>query len=133
MDVFKYYSIQYRKELFFPNDPSFVLRDAWISYQEVLEKISESNCILEILQEKQKTQSIRYFEAVAYNKKLLTNNPNIFSLPFYDKRYMRYFESIQEIDFDWIRSKEVPNYNYQGEFSPKKMLQQVLFDQKVHL
>ena len=44
-----------------------------VPYKRVLSEVMGSNCILEVLQKGQKTQSIRYFEAVCYNKKLLTN------------------------------------------------------------
>lgn len=89
----------------------------WVSYSEVLKKVSGTNCIIEILQKNQQTQSVRYFEAVVFNKKLLTNNPNVFSLPFYDSRYMKYFENISDIDFEWIKKQEKINYNYNNEFS----------------
>lgn len=89
-----------------------------ISYPEVVSRVKSTNCILEVLQQNQKTQSLRYFEAIVYNKKLLTNNPNIWKLPFYDERYMKYFNDIKDIDFDWIREKEEINYHYKNQFSP---------------
>jgi hypothetical protein len=94
----------------------------WIPYHSVLEDTLSSNCILEVLQEKQKTQSARYFEAICYNKKLLTNNARITELPFYDSRYMHIFNKIEEIDFDWVKRKEDIDYHYAGEFSPVRIL-----------
>lgn len=91
----------------------------WRPYDEVLQKVNESNCIVEILQEGQQGSTLRYFEAVCYNKKLLTNNPSITSFPFYDSRYMMYFSRVEDIDFDWIKKQEVVDYNYNNEFSPK--------------
>ena len=72
----------------------------------------------DLLQPNQKMQTIRYFEAVVYNKKLLTNNPYIYDLPFYDSRYMKVFSRPEEIDVDWIRKKESIHYDYNNEFSP---------------
>lgn len=97
----------------------------WKSYNEIQEQIIKTNCILEILQEGQRTQSVRYFEAVFYNKKLLTNNPNIFNLPFYDENYMRYFSKPEDIDLDWVRKKENINYGYNGEFSTLRLLEKI--------
>ncbi len=95
----------------------------WKNYDEIQEEILKSNCILEILQENQHTQSVRYFEAIYYNKKLLTNNPDIVNLPYYDNRYMRYFSKPEDIDLEWIKKKEKIDYNYKGDFSPLKILE----------
>jgi len=93
-----------------------------IPYPDVLARVKNSNCILEVLQDGQESQSIRYFEAIIYNKKLLTNNKNIHELPYYNGRYMRYFENLKGIDIDWIRRREEIQYNYKGEFSPLKLI-----------
>lgn len=95
----------------------------WKNYDEIQEEILKSNCILEILQENQHTQSVRYFEAIYYNKKLLTNNPDIVNLPYYDNRYMKYFSKPEDIDLEWIKKKEKIDYNYKGDFSPLKLLE----------
>lgn len=91
-------------------------------YKEVLMDVSESNCILELVQPGQKNQTARYMEAVCYNKKLLTNNPRIKELPYYSPSYMRVFSSPDEIDVSWIKNKEDVNYHYKGDFSPLKIL-----------
>jgi hypothetical protein len=91
----------------------------------VVEHIEETNCIVEILQENQKTQSIRYFEAIFFNKKLLTNNPRITELPYYDERFMKFFSSADGIDFEWVRKKEAVDYGYRGEFSPVHFVEQI--------
>ncbi len=131
MDVFKYNSIQLNEKIVLPDSSMFDIHDVWLPYRDVLKKISESNCILEILQGNQKTQSIRYFEAIAYNKKLLTNNPNIFNMPYYDKRYMKYFRTVKDIDFEWVKKEDTPIYNYQGEFSPRELIQRIIREQNI--
>lgn len=93
-------------------------RNQKISYGQVLSQVQSSNCILEVLQEGQETQSIRYFEAVVYNKKLLTTNRHLSELPFYDGRYMKYFEKPEDIDLAWVKEEEKINYGYRNEFSP---------------
>ncbi|MCR5376623.1 MAG: hypothetical protein K6E71_07745 [Lachnospiraceae bacterium] len=89
-----------------------------ISYPEVVGRVKASNCILEVLQKNQLAQSLRYFEAIVYNKKLLTNNPHITELPYYDARYMRVFCSLDDIDVEWVKRREGIDYGYSGEFSP---------------
>ena len=89
-----------------------------IPYPTVVARVKSTNCILEILQENQQTHTLRWFEAIAYNKKLLTNNKNIASLPYYNPDTMRYFDSIEDIDIDWVRKEETIDYGYHGEYSP---------------
>lgn len=90
-----------------------------ITYIEVLQEVLSSNCILEILQEGQRGTSLRYFEAVCYNKKLLTTNADIKKYPFYDERYMKVFKELSDIDYDWVKKNETIDYGYTDEFSPK--------------
>lgn len=93
-----------------------------ISYDEVLKGASKSNVILEIVQGKQGGPTLRYYEAVTMNRKLLTNNTNITEYPFYNSKYMKVFHKAEDIDLDWIVSREEVNYGYQGEFSPIHLL-----------
>lgn len=93
-----------------------------LSYKEILSSVVHSNCILELVQPGQRMQTLRYFEAVVYNKKLLTNNLYIKELPFYDERYMRVFNSIEDIDVEWLQRREMIDYGYNGEFSPTHIL-----------
>lgn len=94
-----------------------------ISYEDLLTKIRKSNCVLELLQEGQHQQTIRPFEAVVYNKKLLTNNPRIKEFEFYDPKYMRYFKDVDDIDEGWLKDSEPVNYHYNNEFSPIHLLE----------
>ncbi len=94
----------------------------WLPYEHILKKTLNTNVIIEVLQQGQNGPSLRYYEAVCYNKKLLTNNPEIVNLPFYDERYMKFFSTAEDIDTDWIYKKENIEYNYQNEFSPINML-----------
>lgn len=96
--------------------------DKKYSYPEIVAMVKNTNCIVEILMEGQATQSYRYFEALTYNKKLLTNNPNIASLPYYDERYMKRFDSVQNIDPEWVKTKEDVDYGYHGEFAQIHLL-----------
>lgn len=93
-----------------------------IQYNEIVSRVKSSNCIIEILQEGQKTQTLRWFEAIAYNKKLLTNNKNISNLPFYNEKYMKYFEKAEDIDIEWLTKKDEIDYGYSGEFSPLNII-----------
>ncbi len=97
--------------------PGLCITQERYRYAEIAAMVNNTNCIIEVLMEGQGTQSYRYFEAITYNKKLLTNNRNVSTLPYYDERYMKYFETTQDIDVDWVKKKELIDYGYQGEFA----------------
>ena len=94
------------------------MHKSWEPYETVLANDASSACVVEILQEGQHAQSLRYFEAVCLNRKLLTNNEAVVDLPFYDERYMRVFHDVEDVDMEWLKDRELPDYGYAGEFSP---------------
>lgn len=94
----------------------------WISYHEVLLGLAESRCILEIVQKNQTGPSLRYFEAVCYNKKLITNNPYIKDFPYYNPQWMKVICTANDIDMDWLVSDEEIDYHYNGDFSPTHLV-----------
>ena len=95
--------------------------DSYMPYKDVVSEIQSANCILELVQPGQKSQTVRYMEAVCYNRKLLTNNRNIEELPFYNEKYMKFFGTAEDIDFDWVKEETDVDYGYNNEFSPVKI------------
>lgn len=99
-----------------------ILYNQNIDYEDVINEFLQCNCILDVLATGQTGVSTRYYEAVCYNKKLLTNNKEIVNLPFYDHRYMHIFEKVEDIDWEWVRERVPVDYHYDGRFSPKQLL-----------
>lgn len=97
-----------------------------IAYSDILKDAVQANCLLEILRPGQAGSSLRYYEAVCYNKKLLTTNKNVVNLPFYDSRYMRVFEKPSDVDYEWVCRREEIDYHYDGRFSPVHFLEEVM-------
>lgn len=97
-----------------------------MTYLEVLESLQKTNCLIELLQEGQHGMTLRAFEAICYNKKLITNNKDVINLPFYDERYIQIINDIDDIDYDFIFDKTIVNYGYKDEFSPKYLLQSII-------
>ena len=97
----------------------------WVPYAETIGGILETNCILEVLSENNRASTLRYKEAVIYNKKLLTNNPNITGLPYYDSRWMRVFQTAEDIDLEWLHAVEPVDYGYRGDYSAETFLHRV--------
>lgn len=93
-----------------------------LPYPETLSWLLGTNCILDMTQPGQAGITLRYYEAVVYNKKLLTNNPNIVHLPGYDPEKMRVYDDITQLDWDWICEKNTTSRPYDGQFSPLHLL-----------
>ena len=60
-----------------------VRRDA-LSYLDNIALIQRSRCLLELVQANQTGLTIRCLEAMFFDRKLITNNPLVKQLPFYD-------------------------------------------------
>lgn len=86
----------------------------------------KSNCILEVLATGQSGATLRYYEAVCYNKKLLTNNKNIVNLPFYNPEWMHVFENTEDIDWGWVKERVPVDYHYDGRFSPIHLIDRII-------
>lgn len=115
------------KSPFSKNSPGVNIFHTPIHYSKVLPRVNKANCILELTQEGQTAQTLRYFEAVTLNKKLLTNNQNTKNLNFYNKKYMKISDfSEDDIDFSWIKKQEKVDFKYKNEFSPVKVLERIV-------
>ncbi|MBR6979975.1 MAG: hypothetical protein IKH88_09095 [Prevotella sp.] len=99
---------------------------AMMTYEECLKKALDSNCLLEIIRPGQEGPTLRYMEAVCYNKKLLTNNSQITEYPFYNPQYMKIFDKVEDIDIEWLTDKSPVEYYYKGDFSPVHLVDELL-------
>lgn len=101
-------------------------RSEVIPYSEVLERTMKAGCILDIVQKGQNGNTIRYYEAICNDKKLLTNNRSVLNSKYYDPRYIQYFSKAEEIDVEWIKRPCEVNFGYQGEFSPEILIRKFI-------
>lgn len=93
-----------------------------LSYQEYLDLLGNSRCILDILSKNQKGMTIRVMEALFLNKKLITNNQDIVNYDFYCKEniFVLGKDNLDDLE-KFIKSnyKKIPddiinNYNYES-------------------
>lgn len=96
-----------------------------IPYYDLVNKEKTTNCILEVLSEKQSGTTLRAMEAVVLNKKLLTNNVNIINLPFFNEKFMKVFTEPGDIDWEFVQKVEEVNYDYHNECSPIKIIERI--------
>lgn len=88
-------------------------------YEDVLKETLKYNCILDIVQESNGEKcglSLRAYEAVVYNRILITNNSCIKDFPYYDDSYMHFIRNENDIKKEWFTQKVASNYS--GELSP---------------
>ena len=97
----------------------------YLSYSDVLHHVQRTNCIVEIMNPGQKGLTLRAMEAVCCNKKLLTDNITIKELKYYDNNYIQYKNPITEVDIDFILDRDKVNYNYNGDFSPIRLIEHI--------
>lgn len=62
------------------------LKDSALSYDVFLEKVQESDIVIDLVQEGQSGITVRILEAIMMNKKIITNNCEIRKSEFYDSQ-----------------------------------------------
>ena len=98
--------------------------DKPMPYIDMLYKTVNSRCVLEFNQDGALGFTSRFLEAVMYNKKLITDNPAVKDTKFYDTSKIQFVEKAADIDPQFILDdNKVINYNYNGEFSPIRLLE----------
>ena len=97
----------------------------YISYDQNLQIILSSNCLLEIIQHNSSGNTLRTNEAVIFNKKLLSNNAYLRDSSVWTPQNMRIFSNSCEIDIDFIKNKSNVHYSNKELLYPQKFLNQV--------
>lgn len=100
-----------------------------LSYAEVVELVRQHDVIVEIMNGNQAGNTLRLKEAVCYNKCLLTNNPFIKDSPYYHPDFMQIFNKVDDIDLS--RFSMNVDYEYNGEFSPRKLMERIAKKDKI--
>lgn len=96
-----------------------------MTYEEELQMAYNTQCVVEIVKEGQAGVSLRTCEAVAFDKKLLTNNKALKRMPFYDERYMRVFDEIGQEEIDFLERDLQVHYEDNAYFSPIKIVEAI--------
>lgn len=93
-----------------------------IEYREILEDIGKTKAILEIVQDGQSGMTMRPYEAMFYDKKLLTNNNSLKDMDFFNDRFMMVFSDLEDDIIAFLKSTEPVTYHYENAYSPVKWL-----------
>jgi hypothetical protein len=98
-----------------------------IRYVDNLSLVVRSRCVLEIGQHGGTSNSLRQWEAIMYDKHLLTNHRGVVTAPWYNERYVHLLDDLHGKD-DYMRLKEALSWSveYSSEtkdsLSPKHLL-----------
>ena len=93
-----------------------------VPYTEVLRRIAATKCILEFCAEGQDGLTMRFYEAVFYNKLLITNNQTAIASELYNPNYMKIINESDDFNIGWILNEVKVNYYYNYEYSPLRFL-----------
>lgn len=108
--------------------------DKKVPYKDILSYVENTKCLLEILQPGAVGITYRTLEAIAYDKKLLTNNNSISDTGLYDPKNVIIFSSALDIDNDVaqnIRTQSTFENKYKEEISPKSLVK--FIEQKLNI
>lgn len=87
-------------------------------FNEYLARTISTKCILEIVDTNTTGCTLRFWEAIMYDKKLITNYVSAKDNKFYNPLFIQYFSSVEEIKSNFIKEEYKVNYNYNQENSP---------------
>lgn len=95
-------------------------------YDEVIKATLNYSCILDLTQKSSKKSglSLRAYEALVYNRILITNNPLIKEFKYYDPITMHYISNVSEIKKSWI-TMQLKNKIINNPFSPINFIKDV--------
>ena len=108
--------------------PGITFKTSRLSYSTILRKIAATKCILEICADGQDGLTMRFYEAVFYNKRLITNNRSAKKSELYNADYMQIIETDDDICLERVIGQEETEYNYQGEFSPSYFIKKLIIE-----
>lgn len=93
-----------------------IVYNKFMDYSECVNAIQRSTCLIDIIQGGSTGLTIKTCEAICYNKKLITTNKHIKDYPFYDSRYIRVIESLEDIDEDFFKNNKEVHYSNEGKY-----------------
>lgn len=104
-----------------------IVYNKYISYDEILEKVKRSKCILEVSQRDERGTTLRLYESIAFNTHLLFTNKHLLTHPYYNEESMHYIECDDDetIDFGFLNRKVVTQEEQIKKLSPAHFLNEV--------
>lgn len=96
--------------------------DIWLPYEKCIQFVQNTKCVLEIMQQGAKGETLRVWEAITYGKMLLTNNQAIKESKFYSSDYVSLISEDGEIDVEKIKNFVSGPNPFKDQITPDKLL-----------
>lgn len=100
-------------------------KDRLIRYSEVLSCSAAARCLLDISQSFTEGVTPRFYEAVMYDKLLITDNANVRKSSFYRPDFIQVIQAPEDIDTEWFKAGTKVDHRYDGEFSPLSLIRRI--------
>lgn len=94
----------------------------WMPYEECLQHVQHTKCVMEIMQQGAKGETLRTWEAITYGKMLLTNNPAIKDSRFYSPDYVALVSENGDIDTQKIKDFKCGENPFKDMITPESLL-----------
>jgi len=101
-----------------------------ISYRDYLSLISQSKCIVEVVQNNATGYTLRTWESLLYQKKMITNNKSLKETEYFNTDHFFCFDTIADLDdIDRFMQEKIRLRTF--DISPFRFLEYI--EQKLHL
>lgn len=94
-------------------------------FTEFLGRTLSADTILEIVDPKTEGCTLRFWDAIMYNKKIITNYKYTKNSEFYNPNFMHYFSDVDQIDPSFVKYNNEVQYCYKGENSPVNFIKKI--------
>lgn len=102
-----------------------IYADRNMNFVEYISHEKAASCLFEILQKNSSGRTYRLMEAIIYNKRLITNCPEILDMEYYSSENVLFYDDVKQINPLFVKKDDSINYHYKGDFSPKRLLEYI--------
>lgn len=92
--------------------------DKNVPFDEVISRQYHARCLLEITQEGAVDATLRFWDAVMYNKLVITNCHAVKKYQYYNPEFVLLINNADDINAEFFKQDKKVNFNYNGDVSP---------------
>lgn len=100
-----------------------IYSESILPFEEYLSRTFSAKCILEILDKNTVGSTLRFWEAIMYDKKLITNYPDVENSKFFNEDFIHYYNNVDDINPYFVKKSSAPRFKYSNENSPIRFLE----------
>lgn len=93
-----------------------------LTYEENLNKVARTRCVLEIIQRESEGNTLRVYEAIMLDKLLLSNNEALVKSTLYNEKFMSVCIKPEYVNSEWIKNSKDVHYEGKEALYPDKLL-----------